>query len=108
MHLIVILYRSNVVCFLVPFDEDDKDKTVWFLDHDYLENMYGMFKKVNGKMVRIVILPTNYEVMFTVFYLLQAREKIVGWYHTGPKLHQNDVAINDLIRRYCTNSVRAL
>lgn len=33
----------------VPFDEDDKDDTVWFLDHDYLENMYGMFKKVNGE-----------------------------------------------------------
>lgn len=67
--------------FTVPFDEDDKDKSVWFLDHDYLENMYGMFKKVN------------------------AREKVVGWYHTGPKLHQNDVAINELIRRYCPNSV---
>lgn len=65
----------------VPFDEDDKDKSVWFLDHDYLENMYSMFKKVN------------------------AREKVVGWYHTGPKLHQNDVAINELIRRYCPNSV---
>lgn len=51
------------------------------MDHDYLENMYGMFKKVN------------------------AREKVVGWYHTGPKLHQNDVAINELIRRYCPNSV---
>lgn len=82
----------NVICnyedsnlyfclFPVPFDEDDKDKSVWFLDHDYLENMYGMFKKVN------------------------AREKVVGWYHTGPKLHQNDVAINELIRRYCPNSV---
>lgn len=34
--------------FSVPFDEDEKDKSVWFLDHDYLENMYGMFKKVNG------------------------------------------------------------
>lgn len=33
----------------VPFDEDDKDDSVWFLDHDYLENMYGMFKKVNGE-----------------------------------------------------------
>lgn len=33
----------------MPFDEDDKDDSVWFLDHDYLENMYGMFKKVNGK-----------------------------------------------------------
>lgn len=29
----------------------------------------------------------------------------MGWYHTGPKLHQNDVAINELIRRYCPNSV---
>ncbi|OWF48012.1 26S proteasome non-ATPase regulatory subunit 7-like [Mizuhopecten yessoensis] len=67
--------------FAVPFDEDDKDKSVWFLDHDYLESMYGMFKKVN------------------------AREKVVGWYHTGPKLDQNDVAINELIRRYCPNSV---
>lgn len=38
------------LCLLctVPFDEDDKDDSVWFLDHDYLENMYGMFKKVNG------------------------------------------------------------
>ena len=33
----------------MPFDEEDKDKDVWFLDHEYLENMYGMFKKVNGK-----------------------------------------------------------
>lgn len=65
----------------MPFDEDDKEKSVWFLDHDYLENMYGMFKKVN------------------------ARERVVGWYHTGPKLHQNDIAINELIRRYCPNSV---
>lgn len=38
-----------------------------------------------------------------MYYL--AREKVVGWYHTGPKLHQNDVAINELIRRYCPNSV---
>ncbi|XP_022342055.2 26S proteasome non-ATPase regulatory subunit 7-like [Crassostrea virginica] len=67
--------------FAVPFDEDDRDRTVWFLDHDYLENMYGMFKKVN------------------------ARERIVGWYHTGPKLHQNDVAVNELLRKYCPNSV---
>lgn len=43
--------------------------------------MYGMFKKVN------------------------ARERVVGWYHTGPKLHQNDIAVNELIRRYCPNSV---
>ncbi|EMP33356.1 26S proteasome non-ATPase regulatory subunit 7 [Chelonia mydas] len=41
-----ILDVSN--SFAVPFDEDDKDDSVWFLDHDYLENMYGMFKKVNA------------------------------------------------------------
>lgn len=51
------------------------------MDHDYLDSMYGMFKKVN------------------------ARERVVGWYHTGPKLHQNDIAVNELIRRYCQNSV---
>ncbi|ESO06918.1 hypothetical protein HELRODRAFT_98827 [Helobdella robusta] len=67
--------------FAVPFDEDPKEQDVWFLDHDYLENMYSMFKKVN------------------------AREKIIGWYHTGPKLQQNDVIINELIRKYVTNSV---
>ena len=33
---------------LVPFEEDSKDAAVWFLDHDYLESMYAMFKKVNG------------------------------------------------------------
>ena len=34
---------------LVPFDEDEKEKDVWYMDHEYLENMYAMFKKVNGE-----------------------------------------------------------
>ena len=42
----------HVSFLLVPFDEDEKDPSVWFLDHDYLENMYGMFKKVNGRCIR--------------------------------------------------------
>lgn len=67
--------------FAVPFDEDDKDASVWYLDHDYLENMAAMFKKVNAK------------------------ERIVGWYHTGPKLHPNDIRINEVIRRFNPNSV---
>ena len=33
--------------FAIPFDEDDKDKDVWFLDHEYLENMYNMFRFVS-------------------------------------------------------------
>lgn len=35
----------------VPFEEDDKDPSIWFLDHNYLENMFRMFKKVNGRFV---------------------------------------------------------
>ena len=31
----------------MPFDEDEKDKKTWFLDMDYLESMYGMFRKVS-------------------------------------------------------------
>lgn len=38
--------------FLVPFDGEEKEKDVWFLDHEYLENMYTMFWKVN-------VSPTN-------------------------------------------------
>lgn len=40
-----------------------------------------------------------------MFKKVNARERVVGWYHTGPKLCQNDIAINELIRRYCPNSV---
>lgn len=35
--------------FAVPFEEDPKKPTVWFLDHNYLETMYRMFRKVNSK-----------------------------------------------------------
>nr|VZI39509.1 unnamed protein product [Spirometra erinaceieuropaei] len=66
---------------VVPFEEDPTDSSVWFLDHDYLENMFAMFKKVN------------------------ARERIVGWYHSGPKLCANDIKINELFRKYTQNSV---
>lgn len=48
--------------FAVPFEEDERDPSIWFLDHNFLENMHGMFKKVN------------------------AREKIIGWYSTGPRI----------------------
>jgi hypothetical protein len=54
---IVLLVRVEFLffCFLrkliilVPFDEEEKEKEVWFLDHEYLEIMYTMFRKVNGK-----------------------------------------------------------
>ena len=42
------MYCTVFIC-AVPFDEDDRDPNVWFLDHNYLENMAAMFKKVNCK-----------------------------------------------------------
>lgn len=34
--------------FGIPFEEDEKDPKTWFLDHNYIEGMWEMFKKVNG------------------------------------------------------------
>ncbi|KAF2229378.1 CSN6 from Cop9 complex [Viridothelium virens] len=65
--------------FAVPFEEDDKDPSVWFIDHNYIEAMNDMFKKVN------------------------AREKLIGWYHSGPKLRASDLEINELFKRYTPN-----
>ena len=33
----------------MPFEEDDKDASIWFLDHNYHEAMFDMFKRINGK-----------------------------------------------------------
>lgn len=35
--------------FAVPFEEDDKDPKTFFLDLDYVEEMWRMFRKVNGE-----------------------------------------------------------
>ena len=79
-------WRSNGVIdvsnsFAVPFDEDDSDQTVWYLDHNYMEQMAAMFRKVNSK------------------------ERVMGWYHSGPKLRINDIAINDIVSMYCTDPI---
>lgn len=70
--------------FAVPFEEDEKDPRTWFLDHNYIESMNDMFKKVN------------------------AREKLIGWYHTGPKLRSSDLEINEVIKRYSTKPVMVI
>ncbi|KAL6142254.1 hypothetical protein ACLB2K_060537 [Fragaria x ananassa] len=33
---------------MVPFEEDDKDPSIWFLDHNYHEAIFSMFKRING------------------------------------------------------------
>ena len=68
-------------CYALPFEEDQKDKKVWFVDHVYSEQMLEMFQKINH------------------------REKIVGWYSSGPKIRPHDIEINDVFRKYCPNPV---
>ncbi|CCC69102.1 hypothetical protein NCAS_0C01120 [Naumovozyma castellii] len=62
--------------FALPFEEDEKNPDVWFLDHNYIENMNEMCKKINAK------------------------EKLIGWYHSGPKLRASDLKINELFKKY--------
>jgi 26S proteasome regulatory subunit N8 len=79
--------KGRVDCtnsFAVPFEEDSRDKTVWFLDHDFLEEMAHMFKRIN------------------------VREKIVGFYSTGPLIKPADLNIADLVSNYCKNPVFAI
>lgn len=39
----------------VPFEEDDKDPSIWFLDHNYHEAMYSMSKRINGTSYHICL-----------------------------------------------------
>lgn len=67
--------------FAVPFEEEDSSPHIWFLDHNFMENMGAMYKKVN------------------------ARENIVGFYSTGPKIKPNDLDVSELFARYTPNPV---
>lgn len=41
--------------------------------------------------------------MNDMFKKINAREKLVGWYHSGPKLRAADLEINELFKRYTPN-----
>jgi len=71
-------------CYAVPFDEDLNEPSVWFFDHIYHETMFGMMRKINSK------------------------EKIIGWYSSGPAIKKADIEINEILRKYNTNPVFVL
>jgi len=49
--------QVNVLqCFAVPFEEDAADNSVWFVDTNFIDDMYALHRKVTLK------------------------ERIVGWY----------------------------
>jgi len=62
--------------FAVPFEEDSRNPAVFYLDHNYLESMLHMFRKVNAK------------------------ERVVGFYSTGPQIRPNDLRIHDIVQRF--------
>ncbi|KDD73949.1 maintenance of mitochondrial structure and function protein [Helicosporidium sp. ATCC 50920] len=35
--------------------------------------------------------------------LFAARERVIGWYHTGPRLRESDLDIHGLLGNYCSN-----
>ena len=37
-----------------------------------------------------------------------AREKMIGWYHTGPKLRASDQEINDLLKMFIARPVMVI
>ena len=47
-----------------------------------------------------IVLASSVVVVVVVFFAVPARENIVGWYSTGPKIRQADVDINELFRKY--------
>jgi 26S proteasome regulatory subunit N8 len=67
--------------YAVPFEEDPKDPSIWYVDRQYHEDMFAMFKKVN------------------------AREKVLGWYSTGPKIRPADLEINEMFRAYTADPI---
>jgi hypothetical protein len=40
--------HADTYSFAVPFEEDERDPKTFFLDLDYVEEMWRMFRKVNG------------------------------------------------------------
>ena len=68
----------------LPFEEDLKDLDIWFFDHLYMEEMFTMMRRINGK------------------------EVLVGWYSSGQEIKTNDIQINEILRRYNTDPIYCL
>lgn len=67
--------------------------------------MFAMFKKVNGINDRLAC---SLHLHFLIVHVLVwwiAREKVIGWYSTGPKIRPADIDINELVRRYTPHPV---
>lgn len=82
---------KRVVGILLGNDEDEihitesfacifeEDAEGWFVDTSYIRGMFDLFYKVNHKL------------------------KIMGWYHTGPKMYENDLDITKSLISFVEN-----
>ena len=69
--------QVNVLqCFAIPFEEDPTDPSVWFVDTNFIDDMYELHRKVTLK------------------------ETIVGWYSSSTTVCTNDLDIHQMMRRY--------
>lgn len=74
--------QVNVLqCFAIPFEEDPVDPTVWFVDTNFIDDMYSLHRKVTLK------------------------ERIVGWYSSKATVSPNDLDIHKMMRRYTPEPV---
>ena len=67
--LIYFWPHARTPCLIIP-------QAVFYLDHNFLENMLHMFRKINAK------------------------ERVVGFYSTGPQIRPNDLRIHALLKRF--------
>ncbi|GAB4837236.1 hypothetical protein Ancab_002139 [Ancistrocladus abbreviatus] len=65
----------------MPFQEDEDDPCLWFLDQNFHESMYSVFRRINAK------------------------EHLVGWYSTGANLLANDSEIHKLFDASVPNPI---
>ena len=73
--------QVNVLqCFAIPFEEDPNDPSVWFVDTNFIDDMYELHRKVTLK------------------------EKIVGWYSSKKTVSSNDLDIHQMMRRFTNQS----
>lgn len=69
-------------CFAVPYDEETQENgSGLFVENDYVNTIYNMLLKINRN------------------------EKLVGWYHTGKEIAQNDMYITKIFKKYCNTPV---
>lgn len=54
--------------FAVPFEEDAKNPGIFFLDHNYLDTMFKMYKKVNGE-----LFVYSESILFEILFCLSGR-----------------------------------